>query len=202
MVQLSSIWQLSQLPPRQTKLVCCGSIWGAGLDINKKTEIFIRFQLVSNEIIKNRNRRLQGQWGEFVHFIVIIPIETSHYSQTLGFAWFIFYFSDRKELWDIFDSDCVYRDYICNNAEPEREYSWESHPAVKAWCDSCVGGGSTGEGQTSLVKRQLTEQQHNIMLPKNYSLRKILVLFSFFEIYCTRVGNSERFSQGKPRVFV
>ena len=58
------------------------------------------------------------------------------------------------------------------------------------------------EGQTSLVKRQLTEQQHNIMLPKNYSLRKILVLFSFFEIYCTRVGNSERFSQGKPRVFV
>ena len=35
------------------------------------------------------------------------------------------------------------------------------------------------------------------MLPKNYSLRKILVVFSFFEIYCTRVGNSERFSQGK-----
>lgn len=72
-------------------------------------------------------------------------------------------------------------------------------PAVKAVGDSCVGG--SREGQTSLVKRQLTEQQHNIMLPKNYSLRKILVLFSFFEIYCTRVGNSERFSQGKPRVF-
>ena len=35
------------------------------------------------------------------------------------------------------------------------------------------------------------------MLPKNYSLRKILVVFSFFEIFCTRVGNSERFSQGK-----
>lgn len=34
------------------------------------------------------------------------------------------------------------------------------------------------------------------MLPKNYSLRKILVVFSFFEIFCTRVGNSERFSQG------
>ena len=75
--------------------------------------------------------------------------------------------------------------------------------AVQLWAvsDSCVGGGCR-EGQTSLVKRQLTEQQHNIMLPKNYSLRKILVLFSFFEIYCTRVGNSERFSQGKPRVFV
>ena len=73
--------------------------------------------------------------------------------------------------------------------------------AVQAVSDSCIGGGSI-EGQTSLVKRQLTEQQHNIMLPKNYSLRKILVLFSFFEIYCTRVGNSERFSQGKPRVFV
>ena len=36
---------------------------------------------------------------------------------------------------------------------------------------------------------------HKIMLPKNY--RKILVVFSFFEIFCTRVGNSERFSQGK-----
>ena len=35
------------------------------------------------------------------------------------------------------------------------------------------------------------------MLPKNYSLRKILVVFSFFEIFCTRVGNSERFSQGE-----
>ena len=53
-------------------------------------------------------------------------------------------------------------------------------------------------GQTSLVSRQLNEQQHtHKMLPKNYSLRKILVVFSFFEIFCTRVGNSERFSQGK-----
>ena len=36
------------------------------------------------------------------------------------------------------------------------------------------------------------------MLPKNESLRKILVVFSFFETFCTRVGNSERFGQGKP----
>ena len=35
------------------------------------------------------------------------------------------------------------------------------------------------------------------MLPKNESLRKILVVFSFFETFCTRVGNSERFGQGK-----
>ena len=35
------------------------------------------------------------------------------------------------------------------------------------------------------------------MLPKNESLRKILVVFSFFETFCTRVGNSERFGQGE-----
>jgi len=34
------------------------------------------------------------------------------------------------------------------------------------------------------------------MLPKNYCFKKILVVFSFFEIFCTRVGNSERFGQG------
>ena len=38
------------------------------------------------------------------------------------------------------------------------------------------------------------------MLPKNESLRKILVVFSFFETFCTRVGNSERFGQGKPHI--
>ena len=38
------------------------------------------------------------------------------------------------------------------------------------------------------------------MLPKNESLRKILVVFSFFETFCTRVGNSERFGQGKPHL--
>ena len=41
------------------------------------------------------------------------------------------------------------------------------------------------------------EQQHSIMLPKNYCFKKILVVFSFFEIFCTRVGNSERFGQGE-----
>jgi len=34
------------------------------------------------------------------------------------------------------------------------------------------------------------------MLPKNDCLRKIFVVFSFFETFCTRVGHSERFGQG------
>ena len=37
------------------------------------------------------------------------------------------------------------------------------------------------------------------MLPKNYCFKKILVVFSFFEIFCTRVGNSERFGQGESQ---
>merc|ERR1711892_305396 len=49
----------------------------------------------------------------------------------------------------------------------------------------------------SLVERQLTDCNNTYkMLPKNYCFKKILVVFSFFEIFCTRVGNSERFGQG------
>ena len=55
-------------------------------------------------------------------------------------------------------------------------------------------------GQTAhqSLSRQLKLQQHTqTMLPRNESLRKFLVVFSFFETFCTRVGNSERFGQGR-----
>ena len=52
-----------------------------------------------------------------------------------------------------------------------------------------------------LVWGQLSEGNNiHKMLPKNFSLKKLFVIFSFFEIFCTRVGNSERFSQGMSLV--
>jgi hypothetical protein len=69
----------------------------------------------------------------------------------------------------------------------------DSTADVLGSCPSCCC--QTG---TSLVARQLTNCNNtHKMLPKNYCFKKILVVFSFFEIFCTRVGNSERFGQGE-----
>ena len=53
------------------------------------------------------------------------------------------------------------------------------------------------DGTSPTVDSFNCNNTHSEMLPRNDFLRKILVVFSFFETFCTRVGNSERFGQGE-----